>query len=357
MVAESKIENSIPLLERDVEAQDGLAGELDKRNDDLVELPAQSQAQSQAAARKKFLIWTAINMLATIGIVFTNKAIFDDPNFKLMQTSFASFHFICTGLTLYVVSRPSIGAFIPKRAGVVEMLPLAFSMCLNVVLPNLSLAFSSVTVYQLCRVLLTPMTAIINYVLYSATIPRNAAVALIPVCMGVGITSYYDTQPAVVVDPTKVVSTTSTIGVIFALSGVCASAAYTVLIGAYHKKLNMSSSQLLFNQAPISSVMLMFAIPLADKIPVLTDVPQYRWFMILMSGGFAALINISQFFIIAGSGPVSSTVVGHLKTVSIVGIGWAVSGRSILDKSALGIVMTVAGIAVYSSIMLNRPRK
>lgn len=65
-------------------------------------------------------------MAATIGIVFTNKAIFNDPNFKLMQTSFACFHFVCTGLTLYVVSRPRIGAFVPKRAGIVEMLPVSF---------------------------------------------------------------------------------------------------------------------------------------------------------------------------------------------------------------------------------------
>jgi len=124
-------------------------------------------------------------------------------------------------------------------------------MCLNVVLPNLSLAFSTVTVYQLCRVLLTPMTAIINYILYRATIPRNAALVLIPVCLGVGITSYYDTQakPAA---PGQAIATTSMIGVFFALSGVCASSVYTVLIGSYHKKLNMSSSQLLLNQAPIS---------------------------------------------------------------------------------------------------------
>ena len=270
-----------------------------------------------------------------------------------MQTSFASFHFVVTGLVLYIVSRPSIGAFIPKRASIVEMLPLAFSMCLNVVLPNLSLAFSTVTVYQLCRVLLTPMTAIINYLLYSATIPRNAALALIPVCIGVGITSYYDSKPT----GDQTIKTTSTIGVIFALSGVCASSVYTVLIGSYHKKLSMSSSQLLLNQAPISSVMLMFAIPFADHIPVLSIVPGYRWAMILMSGAFAALINISQFFIVAGSGPVSSTVVGHLKTVSIVTIGWIVGGRSVADKSALGIVMTIAGIAVYSSIMLGRARK
>jgi solute carrier family 35 protein E3 len=67
--------------------------------------------------------------------------------------------------------------------------------------------------------------------------------------------------------------------------------------------------------------MLVFAVPFVDKIPVLSDVPRCRWLMILMSGGFAVLINISQFFIDAGAGPVSSTVVGHLETVSIVGIG------------------------------------
>ena len=216
-------------------------------------------------------------------------------------------------------------------------------MCLNVVLPNLSLAFSTVTVYQLCRVLLTPMTAVINYVFYQQTIPRVAALVLIPVCAGVGITSYYDVQPAA----SDKVQTTSSIGIFFALSGVCASAAYTVLIGAYHKKLQMSSSQLLFNQAPIASVMLVFAVPVMDRIPVLADVPMSRWLMILMSGGFASLINISQFFIVQSSGPVTSTVVGHLKTISIVSIGWAVSGRGVTDRSALGVLMTVGGIVGY----------
>lgn len=81
-------------------------------------------------------------------------------------------------------------------------------MCLNVVLPNLSLAFSTVTVYQLCRVLLTPMTAIINFIFYRATIPRLAAVALIPVCLGVGVTSYYDTKPAAAGDKKNPVATT-----------------------------------------------------------------------------------------------------------------------------------------------------
>lgn len=93
-------------------------------------------------------------------------------------------------------------------------------------------------------------------------------------------------------------------------------------------------------------MMLLFAVPIVDQVPVLSTVPQNRWLMILMSGVFASLINISQFFIVAGSGPVSSTVVGHLKTVSIVSIGWIISGRTIADRSLYGIVMTVGGIIV-----------
>lgn len=233
-------------------------------------------------------------------------------------------------------------------------------MCLNVVLPNLSLAFSTVTVYQLCRVLLTPMTAAINYIFFAQTIPRAAALVLIPVCVGVGITSIADIQPAASTSTASSIAsataakiqTTSTLGIAFALAGVCASSAYTVLIGAYHKKLSMSSSQLLLNQAPISSILLLFAIPLVDHIPVLSTVPSYRWAMILMSGGFAALINISQFFIVNSSGPVTSTVVGHLKTVSIVGIGWVSSGRGVGDWSAVGVVMTVAGIIGWVVFLL-----
>ena len=58
----------------------------------------------------------------------------------------------------------------------------------------------------------------------------------------------------------------------------------------------------------------------------------------------AALINISQFFIVAGSGAVSSTVVGHLKTCLIVALGWISSGRKASDRGILGILMAIAGI-------------
>lgn len=58
----------------------------------------------------------------------------------------------------------------------------------------------------------------------------------------------------------------------------------------------------------------------------------------------ASLVNISQFYIVAQTGPVSSTVVGHIKTCTIVSLGWIISGRTISDKSAIGIMVAVAGI-------------
>ncbi|KAI1355620.1 integral membrane protein [Xylaria sp. FL0043] len=293
--------------------------------------------------------WIVVNTLATIGIVFTNKAIFSDPSLKLAQLTFAAFHFFMTWLLLYTLSRPSFAYFAPRRTTIREVIPLSIAMSLNVILPNLSLAYSSITFYQVARILLTPTVATMDFVLYRTTLPANAIVALVPACLGVGMVSYYDSLPS---DDANV-KTTSSIGVIFAFSGIFASSLYTVWIKSYQRKLQISSMQLLFNQAPVSAFLLLYVIPFVDTFPTWTQVPLNRWLMILMSGVFAALINLSQFFIIGQTGPVSSTVVGHLKTCLIVALGWVTSGRSVGDKSVIGVFVAVGGIISYSVVMLR----
>ncbi|KAK7940931.1 solute carrier family 35- member E3 [Apiospora aurea] len=341
----------------DAEAQnsrenDGLLG----KNEDDGE---QTHPQAPEAPPKKSggmttaIIWMIVNTLATIGIVFTNKAIFSDPSLKLVQLSFAAFHFFITFLTLFILSRPQLAFFAPRRTTIREILPLCVAMALNVILPNLSLAFSSVTFYQVARIMLTPTVALMNFVLYKATLPRNALFALIPACLGVGMVSYYDSLPT---SDTNV-KTTSGLGVIFAFCGIFASSLYTVWIASYHRKLQMTSMQLLFNQAPVAAFLLLYVIPFVDTFPTWTELPVSRWVMILMSGAFASLINISQFFIIAKTGPVSSTVVGHLKTCTIVALGWATSGRGVGDKSVIGVMIAVGGIVAYSFVMLQHNAK
>ncbi len=77
--------------------------------------------------------------------------------------------------------------------------------------------------------------------------------------------SYYDSLPT----GDESVKTTSGLGILFASSDL-------------HKKLQMNSMQLLFNQAPVSAFMLLYVIPFIDTFPVWAEVPLNRWIMIMM---------------------------------------------------------------------------
>ena len=252
------------------------------------------------------IFWMIVNTLATIAIVsqphsvqflsrnsnktqvFTNKAIFTESTWRLCQLSFASFHFFVTWLTLYILSRPRFAYFTPRRVSVKNLLPLAIAMCLNVILPNLCLAYSSITFYQIARILLTPTVAMMNFFLYGATLPQKAILALIPTCLGVGMVSYYDSLPT----EYEGIKTTSSLGVIFAFTGIFASSLYTVWIGSYHRKLQLSSMQLLHNQAPVACFLLLYGIPFLDVFPEWDLVPFSTWLMIFLVRTHPLIIEI-----------------------------------------------------------------
>lgn len=106
-------------------------------------------------------------------------------------------------------------------------------MIFDVVLPNASLAYSTIQFYQVARVLLTPCVTLLNFTLYNRKIPKSAALTLIPIYLGVAVVSYFDTMPKG--DPKGQV--TRPFGSAFAATGVLASSLYTVWIKWYHEKL------------------------------------------------------------------------------------------------------------------------
>ena len=219
--------------------------------------------------------------------MFTNKAIFSFEPLKLVQVSFATFHFFITWLTLYTLSRPCFAFFVPQWAAARQLIPLSIAMALNVILPNFSLAYSTVTFYQVARILLTPVVALMNYVMYQATMPRNAILALVPACIGVGMVSYFDSRPT----DDEAIKTTSSLGVVYAFAGIFASSLYTVWIASSIKKLKMTSMQLLYNQAPISILLLFYVMPFVDAFPHVSEIPISKWILILLVCGRTATKN------------------------------------------------------------------
>ncbi|USW54360.1 Putative sugar phosphate transporter domain-containing protein [Septoria linicola] len=301
---------------------------------------------------KRFWVSASVNTASTAAIVFVNKQILQDAALRHAQVTFAAFHFAVTFLLLYIVSRPAVGLFPAIKLDSYTLVPLALAMIFNVVLPNASLAFSTIQFYQVARVLLTPCVAALNYGLYNRKIPTQAALTLIPICLGVAVVSYFDTMPA----GDAKGQVTRPLGVVFAVTGVLASSLYTVWIKWYHERLECSSMQLLMNQAPISVLIMLYVIPFSDDITVWSKTTSTQYALIAVSGLLACLINLSQFVIINEAGPVSSTVVGHFKTCSIIAMGWMVSGKSLTDGSLLGIALAIGGIVAYSYVMQRQAR-
>ncbi|KAI5844581.1 hypothetical protein DFP73DRAFT_526955 [Morchella snyderi] len=313
----------------------GILTNVEELKDESAEIKTLLDGAAHRTSKKWFLAWAT---------VFTNKRIFQHPSFAASQTSFASFHFLFTTLTLLLLSRPPLSLFTPSRTPLTTILPLALAICLNVILPNLSLAHSSIPFYQTVRILLTPLVALLNLALYHTTIPIPAALALIPVCAGVALTSYSDTHTA---HPTR----TSPAGAAYAFTGVLASALYTVWIGSYHRRLGLSSMQLLLNQAPVAGMLLAACAPLVDNVPaVVVEVEVAMWWLVLLSGALASVVNLSQFYVVREAGAVGSTVVGHVKTCVIVMMGWWVAG-GVEAGSVVGVGVAMGGVAAYSWVV------
>ena len=214
-------------------------------------------------------------------------------------------------------------------------------MCLNVLLMNLSLTYSSITFYQIARILLTPAVAVINFFFYRMKTPRAAVATLIPMCLGVGIISYYEPKSTIA---EAEVQSIDYIGIVLAFGGVLVSAVYVVWIASYQRRLEINAFQLLYNQAPIGGLLLLGVVPWTDSLPTSDTRPAGMWTMIWVSAVCAVLINLSQFYITSGAGPVSSTVAGHFKTCAIIVLGWITAGQRITDRSVFGILLAVGSI-------------
>ena len=147
----------------------------------------------------------------------------------------------------------------------------------------------------------TPCVALLQYLFLGKSISGLTMAALASVCVGVGLTN------------TGAAGTT-TLGASIAVAAFTVTAFYQVWIGKKIKEFNVSSPQLLLNQAPIAALLLAFLAPFFDTIPDVKTIPGDTLIALFLSGIAAALLvtrlllnqnfhtdlyqNLSQFLII-----------------------------------------------------------
>ncbi|EKD12655.1 uncharacterized protein L3040_005240 [Drepanopeziza brunnea f. sp. 'multigermtubi'] len=278
-----------------------------------------------------------MNIASTVTLVFLNNWIFKDPQLKLMQISFAMWHFTCTTIVLGIASRAPFNLFVPVRLPFLQMIPLCSFFAGFLILGNLSLAYNSIGFYQLAKIMTTPCVAILQYFFLGKTVTGLTVAALASVCIGVGLTN------------TGAADTTS-LGAAIAVAAFTITAFYQVWIGKKMADFKVSSPQLLLNQAPISVLLLCFVAPWIDTMPDLKAIPSDTLTALFFSGLAAAALNLSQFLIIGRMSALTFNVASNVKTIIILTYGWVSEGRLLTVKDALGIMLALGGATLYSQL-------
>ncbi|XP_065066747.1 solute carrier family 35 member E3-like [Rhopilema esculentum] len=285
----------------------------------------------------------ACNLLSSICIVFVNKWIYVHYGFPNMTLT--CLHFIVTTIGLQICS--FFNVFHPKSLPIKSMIPLSLSFCGFVVLTNLSLQYNTVGTYQLIKTLTTPCIIFIHTLFYGRSYSTNIKLTLIPITLGVFLNSYYDVK-------------FNLIGTVFAGTGVLVTSLYQVWVGTKQQEFGVNSMQLLNYQAPLSAVILLVMIPFFEPVTgkggVLSHWPAEVVGLVFLSGVIAFSVNLTIFWIIGNTSPVTYNMVGHMKfCITLIG-GYLLFSDSMKPHQFLGVCSTFFGITLYTYLKLEEQK-
>ncbi|CAD5118224.1 DgyrCDS6946 [Dimorphilus gyrociliatus] len=228
------------------------------------------------------------------------------------------------------------------------MLPLSLSFCGFVVFTNLSLQFNSVGTYQLAKTMTTPCIILIQTYFYNKDFSLQIKLSLLPIALGVFMNSYYDIK-------------FNFIGTFFATIGVLVTSIYQVWVGEKQKEHEVNSMQLLYYQAPLSATLLMFIIPFFEPVfssrGIFSSWSPEAAIMVSLSGVVAFSVNMSIFWIIGNTSPLTYNMVGHLKFCLTMLFGYIFFRDPLHSLQILGVFTAICGVFVYTHYKLQERKK
>ncbi|TRY85306.1 hypothetical protein DNTS_034064 [Danionella cerebrum] len=242
------------------------------------------------------------NLLSSICIVFINKWIYVHYGFPNMTLTLI--HFVVTWLGLFVCQKMDI--FSPKSLRPSKILLLALSFCGFVVFTNLSLQNNTIGTYQLAKVMTTPVIILIQTIYYRKTFSTKIKL--------------------------------------------------TLWVGTKQHELQVNSMQLLYYQAPMSSAFLLVLVPFYEPLTgeggIFGPWSFQALVMVLLSGVIAFMVNLSIYWIIGNTSPVTYNMFGHFKfCITLLG-GYALFQDPLSLNQGLGILCTLTGILAYTHFKL-----
>lgn len=142
-------------------------------------------------------------------------------------------------------------------------------------------------------------------------------------------------------------------GFICACVAVLSTSLQQISIGSLQKKYSIGSFELLSKTAPIQACSLLVLGPFCDYYLSGNLLLDYKYsygaiFFIFLSCSLAVFCNVSQYLCIGRFSAVSFQVLGHMKTVCVLTLGWLLFESALTFKNILGMLVAIAGMVIYS---------
>lgn len=280
-----------------------------------------------------------LNVVSSVGVIFINKRlVFQSAGFHF-GTALTVTHFIVTFIGCLAFAK--FGFFELKKLELKRVISISLAFCGYVVFNNLSLLTNSVGFYQITKILCTPLIVLIEWLTEGKRQSTATLVSLVPVCLGIAVAVYADSK-------------ITYIGCFWAALAVISNSFYTIWGKTRQQALNVTPMQILSYQAPLSAAMLVLAAPAMDDMPAFMafQYTPYAITCIALSCLFAFGVNFSFFLFVGQTSPLTMNVVGYLKTVLVFAGGFIFFEDSLTPQTAIGISLTLLGVALYSKAKL-----
>eukprot|EP00735_Rhodelphis_limneticus_P012375 TRINITY_DN5628_c0_g1::TRINITY_DN5628_c0_g1_i1::g.12056::m.12056 TRINITY_DN5628_c0_g1::TRINITY_DN5628_c0_g1_i1::g.12056 ORF type:complete len:314 (+),score=44.62,sp/F4IHS9/UXT1_ARATH/39.10/7e-60,TPT/PF03151.11/4.1e+02,TPT/PF03151.11/2.5e-22,EamA/PF00892.15/64,EamA/PF00892.15/72,EamA/PF00892.15/8.2e-05,UAA/PF08449.6/0.0045,EmrE/PF13536.1/5.7e+02,EmrE/PF13536.1/9.7,EmrE/PF13536.1/0.015 TRINITY_DN5628_c0_g1_i1:126-1067(+) len=293
------------------------------------------------------------NIISTVGCVLGNKYLSTAYGFRYMIT-LSGLHFIFTALGTRMITYSSGQSNNYKKPAVTSVIPLCALSAGSVGFMNLNLLYNSVGFYMLSKLCCIPVTLLLEWALQNKSTSLKLKASLIVVLLGVGIATVTDVQ-------------LNWTGSVYAIISVLLTALCQMTTITTKKNLGVNSLQLLNETSPVQSAMYLALAPVFDdwgialsKFDLLGKGSFFGFeftpavlVLILLTCIFGLGVNITNFFVLGETSPITYQVVGHLKTCVILILGFFCFGEEIVLRNVAGIIVALSGMILYSYVKLS----
>ncbi|XP_038884075.1 UDP-rhamnose/UDP-galactose transporter 6 [Benincasa hispida] len=279
------------------------------------------------------------NVVTSVGIIIVNKALMATYGFSF-ATTLTGLHFATT--TLMTVILRWLGYIQASHLPFPELLKFVLFANFSIVGMNVSLMWNSVGFYQIAKLSMIPVSCLLEVVLDKIRYSRDTKLSIAVVLLGVGVCTVTDVS-------------VNTRGFVAAFIAVWSTSLQQYYVHFLQRKYSLSSFNLLGHTAPAQAGSLLLVGPFLDYWLTNKRVDQYDYnlastIFIILSCSIAVGTNLSQFICIGRFTAVSFQVLGHMKTILVLIMGFFFFGKEGLNMQVvLGMIIAVIGMIWYGN--------